>query len=153
TALRDAAVWLGVIAVIALGYTYRFQLAEVWADVRGELIPYTAMPKRDLSVALHAAVDGHYYVDAEVEDRVIRFMIDTGASDVVLNAADAKLLGLDRSRLAFSRVYRTANGEILGAPVMLGLVRIGPVEVRNVSASVSEAKMGPSLLGMSFLGR
>jgi predicted aspartyl protease len=39
------------------------------------------------------------------------------------------------------------------APVELGRVRIGPIEVRNVRAPVNGAPLGMSLLGVSFLER
>jgi len=153
TVLRDAALWIGVIAVIALGYAYRGELAQVWVRVKGELLPHQGIAAGAQSVSFRAAADGHFHVEAEIEGQSVRFMVDTGASDVVLNASDARRLGFEPSRLAFTRLYRTANGEILGAPVTLRSVRVGPIELKDVRASVSEADMGRSLLGMSFLGR
>ena len=153
TLLRDAAAWVAVIAAICLGYAYRFELGQAWARVKGELLPYQGVTAGTQSVSFRAAADGHFQIEAEVEGQSVRFMVDTGASDVVLNASDARRLGFDPSRLAFTRLYRTANGEVLGAPLTLRSVRVGPIELKDVRASVSDADMGRSLLGMSFLGR
>jgi aspartyl protease family protein len=40
-----------------------------------------------------------------------------------------------------------------GAPIVLDSVAIGPIDVRNVDASVAESDLQISLLGMSFLSR
>ncbi len=84
---------------------------------------------------------------------LINFLIDTGASDVVMSPRDAEKLDFDLSRLFFDRVYRTANGTVRGAAVRLGRVKIGPIKLKDVRASVNGAPMTTSLLGMNFLGR
>jgi len=96
--------------------------------------------------------DVRFLVDTGASD-VVRFLVDTGASDVVLSPADAERLGFDPARLRFSKFYRTANGTVRGAPVRLSEMKIGPIRVTDVRASVNEADMNRSLLGMSFLNR
>ena len=44
-------------------------------------------------------------------------------------------------------------GEVRGAPVVLREIRIGQFSLFDVPASVNEAPLRVSLLGMSFLGR
>jgi aspartyl protease family protein len=62
-------------------------------------------------------------------------------------------LGFDLKSLKFTRVYHTANGTVRGAPVRLRQITLGPIAMRDVRASVNEAPMTSSLLGMSFLSR
>ena len=69
------------------------------------------------------------------------------------SSADARRLGFDPDALAYTQVYSTANGTVRGAPVILREVAVGPIRVRDVAASVNDAPMAGSLLGMSFLGR
>src|SRR5690606_7594403 len=84
----------------------------------------------------------------------IRFMVDTGASDVALTAADARRLGIDPQSLAYNTPYQTANGTIYAARVVLDRVTVGGIALRDVRASISQGDgLGTSLLGMSFLGR
>ncbi|MDE0994022.1 MAG: TIGR02281 family clan AA aspartic protease, partial [Rhodospirillales bacterium] len=80
-------------------------------------------------------------------------LIDTGASDVVLSPLDAKRLGFNLERLRYSKIYRTANGSVKGAPVILGQITIGSIQLLNVPASVNGADMNRSLLGMRFLNQ
>jgi len=83
----------------------------------------------------------------------VMFMVDTGASDVVLSAGDALRIGITPAKREFTKVYNTANGTMRGAPVVLDSVAIGPIDVRYVDASVAESDLQISLLGMSFLNR
>ncbi len=150
-AVRTAAIWLALGLALVLGYSYRFELAAIKDRVLGELLPHRAEEVEGGALRFRAAADGHFYIEARVEGRPVRFMVDTGASDIVLSLADAARIGLDPARLAFTRRYRTANGTVRGAPVRLGEIRIGSLRLRDVPASVNEAEMGVSLLGMRFL--
>ena len=104
-------------------------------------------------LAIRPGHRGHYFVDAAVNGVTVRFLVDTGASMVLLTPQDARRLHLTPDRLDFSETYQTANGTARGAPVMLRQIRIGQLAVHHVEASVSEAPLPISLLGMSFLGQ
>lgn len=97
--------------------------------------------------------NGHFMVTAEIADVEIRFLVDTGASQVILTTEDAERLGHDLDSLEFSDRFQTANGTIRGAPLVLPELRIGDLEIAEVRASVIRAPMTASLLGMSFLSR
>jgi clan AA aspartic protease (TIGR02281 family) len=81
-------------------------------------------------------------------DLMVPFILDTGATDVVLPEWAANELGLDlsQSRTAF---YRTANGMISSKLTTLESVKLGSAEVRGVPASISTS-MQTGLLGLSF---
>jgi aspartyl protease family protein len=104
-------------------------------------------------VEVRAGLGGHFTVTATVNGRPVDFLIDTGASDIVLSPADARRIGYDPDRLSFTRQYYTANGIGRGAPVRLDSLAIGPIAYDGLTASVNEAPMSESLLGMSFLRR
>jgi aspartyl protease family protein len=95
--------------------------------------------------------DGHFYINVKINNATIRFMIDTGASDMVINNADAIKIGVNVQKLHFDKRYNTANGVVLGASVRLQKVEIGNLKFTDVLASINNADMGTSLLGMSFL--
>lgn len=97
---------------------------------------------------------GHFVARAIVNGKPVRFLVDTGASVVVLRPEDAKKLGFRKSDLKFTQPVNTAGGRVLSAPVVLAEIRIGQLTVRNVVASVNEKNsLKVSLLGMSFLRR
>lgn len=102
---------------------------------------------------IRRGASGHFLVDAEIDDVEIRFLVDTGATSVILTASDAERLGYDPDSLEYSDRFQTANGMISGAPVVLPNLSIGDIDIRDVRSSVIQAPMTTSLLGMSFLGR
>ena len=105
------------------------------------------------SVTLAADSRGHFFADASVNDVPMRFVVDTGASVVVLSAADASRLGVDWRR-GPRRMIQTANGATAGYLVKLDKVRVGGIELTNVESVVLEEGLGAvGLLGMSFLNR
>lgn len=150
---KQAAVWLAIALVCVAGYGYRFEARAVGQRVLGELLPGYAANSGEAAVTLRAGANGHYRVDAVVDGARLSFLVDTGASDVVLSLADARKLGFNPDTMAYTQVYSTANGLVRGAPVVLGSITIGGIRITNVDASVNEAPMAGSLLGMSFLGR
>jgi aspartyl protease family protein len=96
---------------------------------------------------------GHFLIDADVERAKIPFLVDTGATMVVLSPEDARRAGLSEDRLNFSREVSTANGNVRVAPVTLRKFKVGQIVLRDVEAVVNSAPMRVSLLGMSFLRR
>ena len=77
------------------------------------------------------------------------FLVDTGATDVLIPAKLAKRLGLEPGPETRSKAYRTANGVVTQASVMLRSVDLGGAVVENVPASISNS-LGIGLLGLSF---
>jgi aspartyl protease family protein len=103
------------------------------------------------SIAVTRDALGQYRVQASVNGAPIEFLVDTGASHVVLAPADAARAGLRTGELRFSGRASTANGEVALAPVTLREIRIGQFGRRDVPAMVNQVPMSVSLLGMSFL--
>ena len=83
----------------------------------------------------------------------IPFLIDTGATTVILSQKDAQKLGFDTNKLAFWDSANTANGEVKLAPVRLATVALERHVDRNIAAYVNAGKLPVSLLGMSYLSK
>ena len=152
-ALRHAAIWVGLGAVLLLGYSFRAEFLALGGRLTGELLPHRAQEAPGGDVTIRAGAGGHFIAEATVNGVAIRFLVDTGASEVVLSPRDAERLGFNLKSLSFNRMYQTANGTVTGAPVRLEDIRIGAITVKDVRASVNGVAMKRSLLGMSFLGR
>lgn len=111
----------------------------------------TAGPSSTAEVS--KAADGHYWAEATVQGRHVRFLVDTGASAVALTATDAQRLGLDLKSMSFDRTVSTAAGATRAALVELDYVSVAGARVDKVPALVLEKGLETSLLGMSYLGR
>lgn len=153
SALRHAAIWIGIGLLLLIGYSYRDVLVDLRSRVLGELLPRQGVAQGGDAISFRPRGDGHFHVEALVDGVRMRFLVDTGASDIVLSPADARRLGFDPDRLEYTRVYETANGGGRGAPVTLGELVLGPIRLAEIPASVNATPMSSSLLGMSFLNR
>ncbi len=95
--------------------------------------------------------DGHFWAETKANGVRVKFMVDTGASTVALTFNDAVRMGLDPGNLAYDWTIRTANGDTVGASVLIEEISIGGVEIENVEGMVLRDGLTQSLLGMSFL--
>lgn len=110
-------------------------------------------PLPNRSAVLRRKDDGHYWGLADVDGFPVNFMVDTGASVVVLTFKDAKRLRLKPEELDYKWKISTAGGQTKGASVLLDSIRIGGVEIENVEAMILRDGLEQNLLGMSFLGQ
>ncbi|MBJ3761717.1 TIGR02281 family clan AA aspartic protease [Maribius pontilimi] len=143
--MQQAAIW----ALIFFGAIAAFAL---WGDV-GDRVMTRQSVAIDGSIEVPRRFDGHYHMTLGVNGTPIEFIVDTGATDMVLSRRDATRAGIDPDGLAYLGQAQTANGTVPLARVVLDEVSLGGVTERNVRASVNGGDMDGSLLGMSYLGR
>jgi aspartyl protease family protein len=151
THLRHALVWASVALVLVIAYSFRFEIGGLFTRVKGELLPGFGVEAGPGRMAYRADRSGHFRVVANVNGTPIRFLVDTGASLVVLSPNDAARIGQDPARLLYGQTFRTANGIGRGAAFRINELRIGEIVLRDVRASINAAPMSDSLLGMSAL--
>jgi aspartyl protease family protein len=144
--VQYAAIWgfIFIGAIVAVG---------LWTDIRQTVTPRQSVMMDGARVEVPQAFDGHYYLTLLVNDAPVRFVVDTGATDLVLSPADAARAGLDPEALIFSGQAFTANGMVDTAHVVLDRVALGKVLDTDVRAVVNAAEMRDSLLGMTYLQR
>lgn len=105
-------------------------------------------------VTITAAPDGHFYAEGSVNGYSVRFMIDTGASEIILSPQDAFRSGFNVESLKFNSAYaQTANGDVRLESVMLDSFGVGNIKYYKIRAMINETPMPYSLLGMTFLRR
>ena len=155
--IRYTAIWFAIGSLVLIGYSFRHEAARLGNRLLADLIPSMGQPAQGSAMRFSVSADGHFVVEVTVTTDTaqipIRFLVDTGASDVVISPADARRLGFGPDALNFSKVYQTANGAVYGAPVRLGTMTIGSIHMEEVRASINGKYMARSLLGMSFLKR
>lgn len=142
---QQAAIW-GLIFVGAVaGY-------GLWNDVSRDLAPRQAMVDSG-QLEVPRSFDGHFYVTARSGGASIDFVVDTGATDIVLTRSDAARAGIDLASLAYTGTASTANGTVRTARAQLDEMALGGFTDRNVPVLVNEGEMDTSLLGMTYLRR
>ena len=144
-ALRMALAWGLIFVGVMAGY-------GLWSDIRRDIMPIQEVTP-DATVEVPRAADGHYYLTLLINGTGVPFMVDTGASGMVLSEGDATRLGIDPTGLAYRGQATTANGVVRTARVTLPLVELGPFRNEDFGAFVTEGELDQSLLGMDYLGQ
>ncbi|MPS49973.1 TIGR02281 family clan AA aspartic protease [Methylobacillus sp.] len=110
-------------------------------------------PASSGSVTLYADSTGHHFVDGHINGAALRFLVDTGASAVVLNSGDAKYARIDYKR-GIPVSVQTANGVANAYKVVINQVRLNGLVLSQVDGLVMEGgSPAVVLLGMSALNR
>ena len=142
----------------------------VSADSVGAVFEYQGRTlERRLDGRVHAAVDspqgrddvlifrdrrGMFKTVGSINGLPVGFLVDTGASSVAMNSIQARRLGID-FRVQGEPTYVTTASDVTRAyQLKLDVVKVGAIQLRNVTAVVLDgARPAEVLLGMSFLGR
>lgn len=111
-----------------------------------------AAPQGSGRVVMTADGQGHFTPAGQINGRSVQFIVDTGATEVILSEVEARRINLDFAKGQKVSVT-TANGAVSGHRVQLDSVRIGEAQVFAVSAIVLPQSMPAVLLGNSFLNR
>ena len=154
---RHMAIALSVTLSGLIAWEYRNELQGAVSRITAGVVPGTPISQRDedgeLSVTI-SRVDRHFKALAKVNGSDQTFIVDTGASTVVLTYEDAIAAGFDVENLSFSVPVATANGMTRAAPIFLDSLSIGDIQRSNVRAMVAqEGQLFENLLGMTFMNR
>ena len=103
----------------------------------------------DHVIRIKADSNGHYYVKGSADGVPLEFMIDTGASYIVLTKEAAGRL--HAGPLSFDLTTNTANGPIQNAQITIHKLTIGPYTASDIPAVVNGGVLDEPLLGMSWL--
>lgn len=152
--IKYLAIYGVLLLALILAYSYRSDFDSIYYRIKGELLPSHPQAIGDGIVTLRRDRDGHFSTRALVNGIPGTFLIDTGASSVVLPFRTAQQLGYAPDRLPFTLTVGTANGRAVAAPIIIEEMEINGIIMRRVGAMVvEEGKLSQPLLGMSFLNR
>ena len=153
---------LGSVAAVAVFATLAFSGAPKLAEsaVPSSAAAYIALPDvvpqlelkpmlPDQTVRRHT--DGLFYVQAKANGHSIRFVVDTGATVVVLNRADAEKLGIPFESLTTHGNMRTVGGSSHMRWGKIARMDMAGKRIEKVNAAVLDAALPVSLMGQNAL--
>ena len=145
--LTNALAWVAIFGAGFILFTFRDNLGWVAQRLKAEAIgtPVTAAGETRIPMA----VDGHFWVRADVNGREVRFLVDSGATMTTIDRATAVAAGvaIDPNR---SQLVRTGNGMIRVSRGRADLLEVGGIERRGIPVQISESD-NLNVLGMNFL--
>jgi aspartyl protease family protein len=141
---QHAAIW-------ALIFIAAISVFGLWSDLERHLGVYSDDGHNRVTIPVSR--NGHYNLRLSINSVSVDFVVDTGATDIVLSQSDAKRIGIDLDSLAFTGRASTANGVVETARITLDTIEIANIVDRDVSAVVNKGELFGSLLGMGYLQR
>lgn len=144
--IKQAALWALIFTGLVAG-------VGLWSDIRTTVAPQQSVFSDIGRVEVPRSPDGHYYLTLELDGVPVRFVVDTGATDIVLSDKDAERVGIARDEMMYTGQARTANGVVRTARTWIDEMKLGEIVDANVPVWVTEGDMHGSLLGMAYLQR
>ena len=144
--VQQALIWVLIFLAAVIIFGFKEQLQR-------QLFPSQGVMISDSTISISRSRDGHFYADMLANGTRVQFVIDTGATDIVLSTQDARKAGVSLDELRYLGSAMTANGEVRTAKTILQTLAFSGVLDKNVRVFVSEGQMDISLLGMAYLRR
>ena len=120
------------------------------AKMQPQVATVTSLDMARGEIIIPRSRDGHYYVGGSINGRPLIFMVDTGASTVVVSADLAAKIGLTRG---VATPFKTAGGTVWGETVSDQTIEAGGIQLKGLRVGVV-MQMGQrdyALLGQNFL--
>lgn len=136
---------------------YETKYIEEQKQKRGEEVP-SGNKQEYVSEIPFTVEGGNCYVKCQINDLPMRFVFDTGASDVSISMVEASFMMkngyLSEKDVIGSARFSDAVGNVSeGTVINLKKVKFGDLELDNVRASVVRNQKAPLLLGQTVLSR
>lgn len=147
--VKVAGLWTIIIAGVSVFYLFQSDFGNRFMSA----IDPSGVTSTDEGLMVHRSRDGHFWLRINMNGVPLRFMVDTGASNIVLSPDDARRAGFPAHTLNFNRIAQTANGPVKFARATATSLQVGELILYDVPVTVNGAKMDGSLLGMSVLNR
>ena len=119
---------------------------RVMAESRGE--GEVVAVGRELRI--RKAMDGHFWVNGELNGHKVRFLVDSGATVTSISSETARLADVSPTG-SIPAMVQTANGVVAVRRARAGRLKVGTIERRDLAVHVSEAFGPMNVLGMNFL--
>lgn len=136
---RILLVWLALFALLYMAVDRYLKPKPMTISASGDLV-------------IERTRDGHFNVPGTINGKPVQFMVDTGASLVVVSEGFARMAGLPAGE---ATTFNTANGSIPGQIVANVPVSVGPIQVSGIRVGVGlhGLDINQALLGQNFLSK
>jgi aspartyl protease family protein len=145
-AVRMAAAWVAIFGVAFVLFAFRGEFTGLFDRLRAEATGAAIVSGGEVRVPV--ADDGHFWVDATVNGRPARFLVDSGASITTVSDETARAAGIRTDGRI--RYIDTANGPAQVRQSYADKLAVGPIERTDFPIDVN-SRDRTNILGMNFL--
>jgi aspartyl protease family protein len=145
--LTYALAWIAIFAGGFVLFTFRDDLGWVTQRLRAEATGEPVQQGREIRIPM--AIDGHFWVDGQMNGERVKFLIDSGATMTTIDRETAA-----RADVAISpqrdQIVRTGNGIIRVATGRAETLKVGSIVRHGVGVHIADNE-DLNVLGMNFL--
>jgi aspartyl protease family protein len=145
--LTMALAWVAIFGAGFILFTFRDNLGWVAQRLKAEAVGTPVEQGRETRIPM--AIDGHFWVDAKLNGRDVRFLVDSGATTTTIDRATAKATGVEISTRR-DQFVRTGNGVIRVANGRAAELRVGGIVQHDVGLEIADND-DLNVLGMNYL--
>lgn len=149
--VRSVLAWIAIFAVFIVAFTYKDELIGVWYRVTGELTGTSQQTIVGSTLRVKQSADGHFWVNAAVNGKPVRFLIDSGATTTAMNLRTARDTGVEIDEDGFPSYVSTANGEVEVRRGRIQSLDLDLMATTDFPVIVAEEFGDTNVLGMNFL--
>ncbi len=147
--LKMFAGWVLIFLAVFVAFTLKDDFMALGKRVLSEARGEGEMVAAGKELRIRKSMDGHFWVDGEINGKSVRFLVDSGATVTSISARTAARADVVTG--GFPVLVSTANGVVQAKRGRAERLEIGDIERRDFAVHVSEAFGDTDVLGMNFL--
>jgi aspartyl protease family protein len=145
--IKMALAWIVIFAAGFVLISFRDDFGYFAQRLKAEAVGTPVEQGRETRIPM--SIDGHFWVDAKVNGKDVRFLVDSGATMTTVDRDTARAAGVEVSPRA-DQFVRTGNGVIRVSTGRAAELEVGGISRRDVGLQVAEND-DLNVLGMNFL--
>ena len=145
--VRMALAWIVIFAAGFVLFTFRDDFGYLAQRLKAEAIGTPVTEGEETRIPM--ALDGHFWVNAKLNGRNVRFLVDSGATMTTVDRATALKAGVDVSARR-DEFVRTGNGIIRVSSGSADELSVGNIVRHDVGLQVADND-DLNVLGMNYL--
>ena len=147
--LKMFAGWVLIFLAAFVAFTLKDDFMALGKRVMAEAGGEGEVVAAGRELRVRKAMDGHFWVNGELNGHKVRFLVDSGATVTSISARTAA-----RTEVAtggFPVLVDTANGTVQARRGRAERLKVGTIERRDLGVYVSDTFGDTDVLGMNFL--
>jgi aspartyl protease family protein len=145
--VKMALAWIVIFAAGFVLISFRDDFGYFAQRLKAEAVGTPVEQGRETRIPM--AIDGHFWVNAKLNGRNVRFLVDSGATMTTIDRDTAKAAGIEISPRR-DQFVRTGNGVIRVSSGRADELEVGGISRRDIGLQVAEND-DLNVLGMNFL--
>ena len=145
--LKMALAWIAIFGAGFVLFSFRDNLGWVAQRLKAEAVGTPVEEGQETRIPM--AIDGHFWVNAKVNGRDVKFLVDSGATTTTIDNRTAKAVGVPISG-GRDQFVRTGNGMIRVSRGRADVIQVGSIVRRDVGLQIADND-DLNVLGMNYL--